>query len=77
MVKKKLDENLKKLNDDYRVERIAALKDVIVQTLPPKVFYDWMKKHGKEGGQTKFPRVLKKERLEDWENYLTQLHPSK
>ena len=77
VIKKKLDENLKKLNDDYRVERIAALKDVIVQTLPPKVFYAWMKKHGKEGGQTKFPRVLKKERLEDWENYLKQLNLKK
>ena len=43
-----LDEHLKVLNDDYRVERSAALKEIIVETLPVSVFYDWMRKHGKE-----------------------------
>jgi hypothetical protein len=65
-----LDEQLKMLNDDYRVERIAALKNVIVETLPPKVFYDFMRAKGKEGGQNKFPRVLKKSRMEEWEHFI-------
>jgi hypothetical protein len=65
-----IDENLKVLNDDYRVERIAAIKDVIVEILPSKVFYDWMKMKGKEGAQNKFPRVLKSQQHEEWQEYL-------
>jgi len=65
-----IDENLKVLNDDYRVERIAAIKDVILEILPSKVFYDWMKMKGKEGAQNKFPRVLKSQQHEEWQEYL-------
>ncbi len=66
----RLDENLKILNDDYRVERIAALKEVIVEVHPSRLFYDFLKDKGKEGGQNKFPRVLKKTHLHDWEQFL-------
>ena len=66
----KIDEYLKSLNDDYRVERIAAIKNVIVEIYPTKVFFEWMKIHGKEGGANKFPRVLKKKQLTEWENFL-------
>ena len=69
----KIDEYLKSLNDDYRVERIAAIKDVIVEIYPTKVFFEWMKIHGKEGGANKFPRVLKKEQLTEWEDFLKQI----
>lgn len=68
--RKKIDEYLKVLNDDYRVERIAAIKDIIVEIHPVHVFYNYMKKHGKEGGATKFPRVLKNEQLLLWEEFL-------
>jgi len=68
--KQKIDEYLKLLNDDYRVERIAAIRDVVVEVLPSRLFYDWMKLCGKEGGQNKFPRVLKKKAAADWESYL-------
>jgi hypothetical protein len=71
IAKEKIDQNLKKLNDDYRVERIAAIKDVVVEILSPELFYDWMKQQGKEGGQNKFPRVLKNEKLKSWEEYLS------
>jgi hypothetical protein len=67
---RKLDEYLKILNDDYRVERIAAIRNVFVEILPSSAFYGWMRKHGKEGGQHKFPRVLKNSKLKDWEQYL-------
>ena len=73
LIKERLDENLKILNDDYRVERIAAINDVIVEIHPSKVFYDWMRKKGKEGAQNKFPRVVKNKVLEDWENHLKDL----
>ncbi|MFL5730243.1 MAG: GH3 auxin-responsive promoter family protein [Cytophagaceae bacterium] len=65
-----LDENLKKLNDDYKVERSAALKDVSVNILPNSVFYKWMKMKGKEGGQNKFPRVMKKIQFDEWEEFV-------
>lgn len=70
---KKIDEYLKILNDDYRVERIAAIRDVKAEIYPSKVFYDWMKLCGKEGGQNKFPRVLRNEPLHKWETYLQSL----
>ncbi|MCX6296542.1 MAG: GH3 auxin-responsive promoter family protein [Bacteroidetes bacterium] len=66
----RLDEILKELNDDYKVERIAALKDVIVNVLPSSVFYNYMKTKGKVGASFKFPRVLKNNQLLDWETYL-------
>ena len=65
-IKEALDEKLKKLNDDYAVERTAALKEVFVNVLPVNKFYEWMESRGKVGGQNKFPRVLKGALLEDW-----------
>lgn len=73
VLRKHIDENLKILNDDYRVERIAAIREVFVEVLPSKVFYDWMRIRGKEGAQNKFPRVLKNKLLETWEAYLKEL----
>ncbi len=72
VMKEKLDEHLKVLNDDYRVERIAALKEILVEILPANVFYDYMREKGKEGGQNKFPRVMKEGKLKEWETYLVQ-----
>lgn len=66
----KLDMQLKVLNDDYRVERIAAIKDVFVDILPTQKFYDFMKAKGKEGAQNKFPRVMKSSMLEEWEHFI-------
>jgi len=66
----KIDGYLKVLNDDYRVERIAAVTNVFLEVLPPRAFSNWMKIHGKEGGANKFPRVMKGEKYEQWEEYL-------
>ncbi|MCX6230691.1 MAG: GH3 auxin-responsive promoter family protein [Bacteroidetes bacterium] len=73
LAKQKIDNYLKKLNDDYRVERIAAIKEVFVEVLPSRVFYDFMKSQGKEGGQNKFPRVLKNEKYNCWDEYLNSI----
>ena len=70
VLKELLDEKLKMLNDDYRVERISALKDVFVEVLPTRVFYQWMEDKGKVGGQNKFPRVLRKNQFEEWEEFI-------
>jgi hypothetical protein len=64
---RKLDEYLMVLNDDYRVERIEAIKNVSAEVLPLHVFHDWMKARGKEGGAHKFPRVLKNNQRDEWE----------
>lgn len=65
-----LDAKLKMLNDDYRVERISALKEIFVEILPHKVFLNWMEKQGKIGSQNKFPRVMKNHIQEEWEKFI-------
>jgi hypothetical protein len=69
----KLDGYLQELNDDYRVERIAAIKNVTAEILPLQVFHDWMKIRGKEGGAHKFPRVLKNGQREQWEEFIRSI----
>jgi hypothetical protein len=66
-----LDSTLKELNDDYAVERKAALKKVLVKVIPSRLFYQWLKLKGKEGGQNKFPRVIT-DRFKEWEDFLSQ-----
>jgi hypothetical protein len=72
LLKEKIDSSLKKLNDDYAVERSAALKNVYVDVLPIRTFYEWMESKGKSGGQNKFPRVMKSAQLEDWKSFIQQ-----
>lgn len=62
----RIDATLKRLNDDYAVERAHALKKVVLTKLPVSFFYDWLRSQGKEGGQNKFPRVLKGAKAEAW-----------
>jgi hypothetical protein len=70
-----IDGHLKKLNDDYAVERRHALKEVMVSVLPNQAFIDFLASKNKLGGQSKFPRVMKGKQLNDWlaflENYNT------
>jgi hypothetical protein len=66
IVRSRLDESLKKLNDDYAVERASALKEVIVTVLRESDFLSFMEQKGKLGGQHKFPRVMKGKMLEEW-----------
>ncbi len=70
--KKRLDEVLCEINDDYAVERQAALKEVLVTVLPLTVFHAWMEQKGKVGGQNKFPRVFRGEQLSDWQHFVKQ-----
>lgn len=72
LARQRIDEHLKNLNDDYRVERMEAIKDVFVTVLPSQVFYDYMKQKGKEGSANKFPRVLRNSRFDEWDEYLKQ-----
>ncbi len=74
---RKIDEHLKVLNDDYRVEREEALSNLHIDILPTHVFYDFMEKTGKIGGATKFPRVLKGNRYEEWKKYISSINIDK
>lgn len=65
-----LDLTLKSLNDDYKTERSSVLNQVIVFIIPCNVFYEWMEKENKIGGQTKFPRVLDEKQLIRWKAHL-------
>lgn len=68
----RIDSHLKSLNDDYITEREHALKRVSCMVLSPSLFYDWMREQGKEGGQNKFPRVLKGDKMEQWLAFLKE-----
>ena len=70
LVKIRIDERLRELNDDYAVERGNALKEIYVKILPGEKFMEFMKIKGKVGGQHKFPRVLKGKMLRDWQQFL-------
>ncbi len=72
VAKEKIDEYLKILNDDYRVERIEAIKEIFVEIIPIKAFSEWMKMKGKEGGAHKFPRVLNKKMHQEWIDFLKE-----
>jgi hypothetical protein len=40
--------------------------------VPTALFYDWMRLQGKEGGQNKFPRVLKGDRAGSWKQFMIE-----
>lgn len=71
LLRDKIDEKLRQLNDDYAVERDSALKDVFLQKLPEQKFMHFLELKGKMGGQHKFPRVMKGKMFEDWNKYLS------
>jgi len=65
-----IDETLIEINDDYATERKSPLKNIQLNVLPEKTFFEFLEKKGKIGGQHKFPRVLKGSLLEDWKDFL-------
>lgn len=65
-----IDETLKKLNDDYLVERESALSNVFIEILPTQKFIDFLHATGKFGAMNKFPRVLKNGQLDQWRQFL-------
>jgi hypothetical protein len=71
-VRERLDARLKELNDDYATERMHALKEVKVDVVPVNFFYRFLKMKGKEGGQNKFPRVVKGQQYQELKEFLDQ-----
>lgn len=70
VLKNKIDNHLKNLNDDYRVERISALKEVIVTVLPDETFIDFLGSKNRVSAASKFPRVMKGKLFEEWKTFL-------
>jgi len=66
-----LDRELKILNDDYRTERGHALKELKVEIHPLSAFHAFLAMKGKVGGQSKFPRVMRKEQQSEFESFLS------
>ena len=65
---KQLDEELQKLNSDYQAKRDMniTLNPLKVHLARPSLFYDWLKKKEKLGGQHKVPRLSNERKfLED------------
>ena len=69
-IRKRIDENLRTLNDDYATERDSALKEVFLDVLPEEKFMKFMELKGKIGSQHKFPRVMKGKMLDEWQRFL-------
>jgi hypothetical protein len=69
-LRKRIDENLRVLNDDYATERDSALKEVFLEVLPEQKFMQFMEQKGKLGNQHKFPRVMKGKMLDEWNKFL-------
>lgn len=70
--KKLLDKAIVELNDDYGVERKAALKEIFIKQVPTNYFYEFLKSKGKDGGQNKFPRVLKGKIYNEWIEFINK-----
>lgn len=73
-IRRRIDEHLRVLNDDYATERDSALKEVFLDVLPEHRFLEFMEQKGKLGSQHKFPRVMKGKMLEDWQRFLQTGH---
>jgi hypothetical protein len=65
-----LDEELKRVNDDYCAERKSVLGQPEIKVIPISIFYKWQEKQGKMGGQNKFPRVMKTSIFNEWESFV-------
>ncbi|WP_185857882.1 GH3 auxin-responsive promoter family protein [Blattabacterium cuenoti] len=65
--KKILDNELKYLNSDYEIKRYKniVLGPPIIYVARNGLFYDWLKKHKKLGGQHKIPRLSNDRRYID------------
>lgn len=68
----RIDATLKRMNDDYAVERDSALPHLFIEVLPSGYFIDFLHATGKFGAMNKFPRVLKNGNLEQWNKFLAQ-----
>lgn len=67
-----LDEELSKINDDYKSARKYTLGPPQIIIIPIGTIYHYMSTLGKIGAQNKMPRVLSDDQNKRWETYLKQ-----
>jgi hypothetical protein len=67
-----LDGFLMENNKNYEVARSKALKSIEVKIVPDNIFIAFSESQKKKGGQTKFPRVMKAEPFEKWEEFVQE-----
>ncbi len=62
---KVLDENLQQLNSDYEAKRAnnMTLNPLVLTAARTNLFYDWLKKQDKLGGQHKIPRLSNERKI--------------
>ncbi len=65
-----LDRHLRRVNDDYGTERDGGVLDMFLEVIPSRFFVEWFAQKNKLGGQSKFPRVLKKNVLKEWQEFM-------
>jgi hypothetical protein len=70
-----LDATLAELNDDYATERKHVLTNMKLHLFPESVFYEFMDRRGKLGGQAKFPRVMPDAMFSEWIHFLDESQP--
>lgn len=67
-----LDKALRELNEDYTSVRKHLLKAPKIRILPTEMFYQFLRKCGKVGGQNKFPHVLNAAQNQSWLDHLDE-----
>ena len=72
LIAEQLDLFLKDANKNYKVARSKALKGVKVKIISPSVFHEWSGALKKKGGQVKMERVMKEDKFEEWETFVTE-----
>lgn len=68
----KLDKLLKTANTNYAVARTKALKGIDVKVISKNQYTDYLAHTNKKGGQTKTPKVMKAEKMEDLLSFIDQ-----
>ena len=65
-VSRRLDDNLKEANKNYRGARSKALKGLSVMAITKAQYYAYLDAAKKKGGQVKTPKVMDEEKMKDF-----------
>ncbi len=66
----RLDEALKDANKNYGVARSKALKGIKVKAISKDVYYGFLAKGKKKGGQVKTPKVMDEEKMQEFLEFI-------
>lgn len=69
-VKMLIDDELKRINDDYAGVRKYSLNEPVFKVVPVNTFYEFLASIGKAGSQNKMPRVMNQLQTNKWNLFL-------